>query len=123
MGSSSIPEILVTQVLIFSIVAKKKIDQRFKNKIKEVFQKNLENFIKSSCDSIQFSIIDTNKKIKVSKLISNTLKTSHSYRLISSLFLEKSQRLEFISSLVSLFIKVSANGNSSGHHVLDIFYE
>lgn len=128
-SESQIEEILIMEISIFSLLIKKIMDIKLKDKMKITFQKSFENYVKATINSnkkhqkFPYPLVIVVRNAKASRLVSEALKSPRSYRLISSLFPDKKQRIEYLSSLFSNFIQVSGKAKYSYHCILEIFFQ
>ena len=127
-ASTDIEEILLMEL---AIISKSQIlmDSDLKPKIKENLSRSLENYIKNSvfssklCQNLPYPLISSAKPIKSIKLVSKALKLASSYRILCFLYPERPSRMDFISSLLTNYIKVLFDSKESTHWILEIFYE
>lgn len=129
LGESQIEEVLVMEISIFSILVKRALDAKTCEKLKETFKKSFETYIKTSMSSIKisqkidFPAFPQSKQSKVSRFVSDFLILPSTYRVISLIFPDKKQRLEYLSALFASVLNQSPKAKYSYHCLLDVFAE
>jgi Dopey, N-terminal len=128
MKLNDVLELFVIGIYIVYVISKLDLSKEFRENLKNALEKTLKNVIngalgsKNTCKKLEYTLIKLTKPVRTSKLASMVLQLSITYKVISWVWAEKTKRLDFISSLLSFYLKSLPTGKHSSHFILDTFY-